>query len=204
MTNEEFVFNQTAKERKSAGTGAFHKKNGAKSKHCTLPSDYLTPAQKRKLNGPTVTWQMNSFYSYPEFKAMPDDIQEAYLVTIINKYKVGVTAIAKELFGITGPGLYAYMRKKEYYKRLVNVTKKHSCAENVNNFKNAISLNSLNNSEKNGGVVNHEDEQEVKQVEGLDHLEIEASLSFTELVSFISNLSSDKKIKMKLIIDAVD
>lgn len=204
MTNEEFVFNQTAKERKSAGTGAFHKKNGAKSKHCTLPSDYLTPAQKKKLNGPTVTWQMNWFYSYPEFKSMPDDIQEAYLVTIIKKYKVGMAAIAKELFGITGTALYAYIRKKEYYKRLTNITEKHSRTENVANFKNAISLGALNNSEKNGGVINHEDEQEVKQIEGLDHLEIEASLSFAELVSFISNLSSSKKIKMKLIIDTVD
>ncbi len=203
MTNEEFVFNQTAKERKSVGTGAFHKKNGAKSKQCTLPSDYLTPAQKRKLNGPTVTWQMNSFYSYPEFKSMPDDIQEAYLVTIIKKYKVGMAAIAKELFRITGTALYAYIRKKEYYKRLINITEKHSRAENVTNFKNAISLSSESNS--NGtGVVNREGKQEVKQIEGLDHLEIEASLSFTELVSFISNLSSSKKIKMKLIIDAVD
>ena len=30
MTNEEFVFNQTAKERKSVGTWAFHKKEWSK------------------------------------------------------------------------------------------------------------------------------------------------------------------------------
>lgn len=205
MTDEEFVFNQTVKERKSIGRGAFHKKGGAKK--CTLPSDYLTPAQKKKLTVPTVTWRMNAFYSYPEFKAMPDDIQEAYLVTIIKKYKVGITAIATALFGVTGPALYAYMSKKEYYKRLINITEKHSLAENINNFKNAISLTSFSSSEKSEVVVNHEDEQEVKQVEqieGVDHFEIEASLSFTELVSFISNLSSSKKIKMKLIIDAAD
>ena len=163
----------------------------------------MTTAQKRKLNGPTVTWQMNSFYSYPEFKSMPDDIQEAYLVTIIKKYKVGIAAIAKELFGITGTGLYQHMREKEYYKRIINITEKRSSAYNIDNFKKAISLSS-GDSNRTEVVVNNESEQKVKQIEGLDHLEIEASLSFTELVSFISNLSSSKKIKMKLIIDTVD
>ena len=38
-------------QKKRIARGAYHRKNGSKSKRCTLPSDYLTAAEKRKLNG---------------------------------------------------------------------------------------------------------------------------------------------------------
>ena len=50
MTDAEYVFQQDVKERKKMKTGAMHRKCGSKSKKCTLPSDYLTPSQKKKLN----------------------------------------------------------------------------------------------------------------------------------------------------------
>ena len=45
-------FDYDAMQKKRIARGASHMKRGSKSKKCTLPSDYLTAAQKRRLNAP--------------------------------------------------------------------------------------------------------------------------------------------------------
>lgn len=92
------------------------KLKGSKSKKCTLPSDYLTKKQKRELNGKCKTWQMNEFYSYKEFKTMPDDIQEAYLSTLVQKYEVNLRDISEQVLGTNYSTLWGYINKKKYKK----------------------------------------------------------------------------------------
>lgn len=119
MKNEEYVFYQDIKEKKSAARGAFHKKGGSKSKKCTLPSDYLTKKEREKMNGEVKTWKMNKFYIWQEFKQMPDDIQEAYLVSLVGKYKVGIGIIAKYVFKAAASTVYTYLKDKPYRSRLI-------------------------------------------------------------------------------------
>lgn len=52
-------FEKEVREKKSIASGARHRVNGSKSKRCTLPSDYLTPAQRKKLNGEVYTVNLN-------------------------------------------------------------------------------------------------------------------------------------------------
>lgn len=49
LSDEEYTFRQDIKEKKSIGRGAFAKKNGSKSKKCTLPYEYLTKKGERKI-----------------------------------------------------------------------------------------------------------------------------------------------------------
>lgn len=111
MTDLQYVYQSDIREKKSTGRGIFHKKNGSKSKKCTLPSDYLTRKEKMAMSGECKTYDMRKFYTYEEFKQFPDDIQLQYLNSLINRYDATIAAIADELFHITPTGLYKYLRK---------------------------------------------------------------------------------------------
>ena len=69
------------------------------------------------MNGPCNSWKLDQWYTWAEFKKMPQDIQIQYINRIINVYDVGIVTIATIVFG-TGKGtLWEYLRKngiKEY------------------------------------------------------------------------------------------
>lgn len=106
MYNEiEREFNMEVKQRKNIGYGAYHKKGGSKSKKCSLPSDNLTPAQKRKLNGPVETYAINQPMCWEAFKGMPTDLQQDHLNYIQNRFAAGISSVSKYVFGLAGETL---------------------------------------------------------------------------------------------------
>ena len=118
MKDEEYVFYQDIKEKKSTGRGAFHKKGGSKSKKCTLPHEYLSKKEREKMNGECKTWNLNEFYTWEEFKSMPADIQEAYLVTLVGKYRASANMIGMGVFGLKSASIYRYFKNQGYYKNI--------------------------------------------------------------------------------------
>lgn len=87
MTDEEYVFQQDVKERKKMKTGAMHRKCGSKSKKCTLPSDYLTPSQKKKLNGECEIMNLNRpLNGMSELSKYSSTLQAEYLRNCIKNY----------------------------------------------------------------------------------------------------------------------
>ena len=114
MTN----FDYEVMERKSMARGAYHKKNGSKSKKCSMPSDNLTPAQKRKLNGPCVTYNMAAPMNYDEFKSLPDEYKVEYLNHLNDRFRVPLTLIGKDLFGLSRSGLHYYLKAHGLTNRL--------------------------------------------------------------------------------------
>ena len=87
MTDETYTLIQTQKERGSMRSGARHKVNGGKSRRCTLPSDHLTPAQRRKLNSPVETVNLNAPMTYDELIKLSPSLQFLYLDHTINEFK---------------------------------------------------------------------------------------------------------------------
>lgn len=88
----------------------------AKKKRCTTPSDNLTAAQRRKLNGPVTTVKMNEPMTWDEFKNLPPDLRKEYLEGIMKTYRVSQALIA-EMFGISLSQFYrtvAPLRLKKY------------------------------------------------------------------------------------------
>lgn len=79
-------FDFDAMQKKRIAQGARHKKNGSKSHGCTLPSDLLTEAQKRKLNGPVVTLKLDEPMTWKDFKALPEDKRRLYAEHIKELY----------------------------------------------------------------------------------------------------------------------
>ncbi len=91
-------FDYDVMQKKRIARGASRMKRGSKSKKCTLPSDYLTAAQKRRLNGPVSTYKLDEPMNWESFKAMPEDLQKKYILGLQEMYQANDKMIAK-LFG---------------------------------------------------------------------------------------------------------
>lgn len=86
MTNETYTFIETNRDRKTTARSASHKKGGSKSKKCTLPSDHLTEAQKRKLNGKPESINLNRPTTYTDLKAISPTLQFLYLDHLVHEF----------------------------------------------------------------------------------------------------------------------
>ena len=108
-------FYADVRDKKALVPSSRHRVCGAKSKKCTLPSDNLTAAQKRKLNGPCETYAVNKPCTYEQFKAMPHDIAQAWLDYVDGRFQVGIGTIAKELWTgeVSGAGAHLHLKRHD-------------------------------------------------------------------------------------------
>lgn len=139
MTNEEYVFQQTNKERAILKRSAAHKINGSKSRKCKLGVNYMSKKEIEKQHGPVESWNLNKFYSYQEFKFMPDDIQIEYLNHLIEKYHVGLQSISLYVFGLSATALSTYLSRKEILDKItVRGNRVRSSHKSIDLLKQAI------------------------------------------------------------------
>lgn len=110
MTDEKYVFEETSRERKRVGTGAYSRKRGSRSKKCTLPSDNMTAGQLKKRNGEVMQYNLNKPMSWYTFKSMPEDLQREYIVKCKEKYGARGRDLA-EMFGMSKNGFSLAMVK---------------------------------------------------------------------------------------------
>jgi len=114
------TFYETVRDRKALVPSARHKVNGSKSKKCMLPSDNLTAAEKKKLNGPMKTYAINQPMPWSEFKSMPHDLQQEHIDYIQNRFELGLVTISRVVFGMSDAALTLYAKrvglKAESYK----------------------------------------------------------------------------------------
>ena len=94
-------FDYDAMQKKRIAQGARHKKNGSKSKGCTMPSDHMTKAQKAALNGPTTTILLNQPMDWPTFRGISDSLKVTYIENLRETYSANANMLAK-MFGVSG------------------------------------------------------------------------------------------------------
>ncbi len=107
MDDAEYLFRQTERELKRTGYGARHRKCGSKSKSCKMPADYLTPAQKRKMNGDVKVYQLNKPMTWASFRAMPHDLQKQYIQNCVDNQ--GRKIDIADMMGCSIPAFDTYM-----------------------------------------------------------------------------------------------
>lgn len=88
------VFKSDVYERKQMTYGSKHKKNGSKSKKCTLPSDYLTKKEKEKMNGEVKKYIIGKPIDADTFKSYPAEIKQEYIITTCAYYQASCYALA--------------------------------------------------------------------------------------------------------------
>lgn len=70
------------------------------SKKCTLPSDYLTAAEKKKLNSVPVVSRLDKPMGWTDFKAMSEDLRRQYIRDLQLKYGANSKMLGA-MFGVS-------------------------------------------------------------------------------------------------------
>lgn len=96
-------------QKKRLARQAQYKKNGSKSKKCTLPHEYLTEKQLRERNGVMTTYNLSKPMDWKTFKSMPVELQKEYIAKLIEKHGVNVVGLL-ELFDINRSTLMRHMQ----------------------------------------------------------------------------------------------
>ena len=64
------------------------------------------------MNGEVISFDPRKFYTWQEFKALPDEYQLKYVNSLINRYNVGVSNISVEVFGLSRAALFFHLDRK--------------------------------------------------------------------------------------------
>ena len=72
----------------------------------------MTEKQRKELNGEMVSWNLNCFFTWEQFKALPDDIQVEWLNHMSEKYGCGFTSVAKLVLNTPTSTIQAYLKRK--------------------------------------------------------------------------------------------
>lgn len=116
MEDEKYVFFQDVREKKVTGYSARKQRSHCgKGGRVKLPSDYLTKKELKNMSGECRSYRMNSPMKWQEFKAMPKDLQIAYIKAIKEKYDPPIVAIAK-MMGCERANLSRYLTSLGFEK----------------------------------------------------------------------------------------
>lgn len=138
MTDAEYVFNQDIRDKKRIGRGSFNKKCGSKSKKCTLPSEYLSRKEKKKLNSTVTEWNLNKFYSLADFKSMPNDLKVEYVNRLLDSYEISIKVIAEELFNTCDSYFRKILIQNDIYDKIHTRSGFRTKKESIDRFQTAI------------------------------------------------------------------
>lgn len=118
MRDEEYLFKEDVREKAITARSA---KKRPRHSGCRLPQ--YTAKEMREMSGPTYTLNLKKRITYAEFKALPEGSQKSYVQNIIDKYRVGPSALA-ELMGANAGAVGVYLSKRGFsFKRGFQPTK---------------------------------------------------------------------------------
>lgn len=108
MDDAKYLFLSDSKEKKDIARSARKKVTHT---GCTLPSDYLSAKQKRKLNGEVFSVNIKKPMKYAAFKLLPRDIQQQYLDFVTSEFSCGQRDFAMDILGVHDYTLHRYIVK---------------------------------------------------------------------------------------------
>ena len=98
MNDIEYMLKTDAREKKAAGRGIYHKRNGSRTSYVSLPSDNMTRAEWKRRNGPVLTFNTTRVIKdFATFKALPLDLAKRYIAALQLTYNVSMAQIAQTM-----------------------------------------------------------------------------------------------------------
>ena len=73
------------------------------------------------MNGEVKEYNLSKPMDWEEFKALPMNLQEAYIYQLVKKYDISIRSFAR-MFKVSQPTVSAYMKKHQTLKGLFNST----------------------------------------------------------------------------------
>ena len=121
MNDERFVAQQTERERKSIAASARRRKTHNGKSGCTLPHENMSRKELLAMNGEVKEYNLSKPMDWNEFKALPMNLQEAYIYQLVRKYDISIKSFSRML-KVSQPTVGAYMKKNQTLKKLFNST----------------------------------------------------------------------------------
>ena len=88
------IHQQEVQRGRELAKGARYKKNGSKSKKCSLPSDNLTNKQRKELSGKPMSLKMNEPMRFAEFNALSKYLKQEYIEHLSKTYNLDWSRLA--------------------------------------------------------------------------------------------------------------
>lgn len=107
MTDDKYTLVETNKERAALARSSRHRKAGSRSRKVPMRTDYMTPTQLRKENGPVMTYNMNAPITMRDLRTWPLDLQREYMRRIDERFHVPGPYIA-DMLEVTAATLSRY------------------------------------------------------------------------------------------------
>lgn len=109
MKDEQFVYYQDVKEKKTTSRSARNKRtHTGKGGRVKLPSDNLTQKELKAMSGEVKSYRLNEPMTWVEFKAMPDDLKVTYIKRLRENFNVSDKTIGK-MFGVSQRTISLYL-----------------------------------------------------------------------------------------------
>lgn len=103
-------FDYDVLQRKRLARQAKYKKNGSKSRKCTLRQDHMTNAQLKKMNGEVIKFNMNKpIRSWSEFRGLSRESAREYISNLVGRYSVSIGDLAR-MFGVSYNTVKKYLQ----------------------------------------------------------------------------------------------
>ena len=103
-------FDYDVRDRKRVASMAKYKKNGSKSKKCSLPSDGMTKKQWTERCGELMSFNIKKPMTWEQFKSMSHDLQKEYVTNLTTTYRVGLPKVA-DMLGCCEASLRNYLKR---------------------------------------------------------------------------------------------
>lgn len=94
-------FDYDVLQRKKLAQQAKYRKNGSRSRKCTLRQDHMTNAQLKRMNGEVVRFHMNKpIRSWAEFRGLSKESAREYINRLAIEYSASIGDLSR-MFGVT-------------------------------------------------------------------------------------------------------
>lgn len=103
-------FDYDAMQKKNIARSAYHKKG--RKRGCTMPSDYMTDAQKKKMNGECITFNIHEPHTWVEFKSASRQIKVEYINWLAREYNTTLQMLG-DMFGVSHVTVYKYLKNQK-------------------------------------------------------------------------------------------
>lgn len=98
------LFEDDIREKKRIGYGSFHRKRGSRTKFVSLPSDYLTKGELKKMSSEVISLNLSQPIFKDRFLALNNSLKEEYIKAITQKLSI----TKKLLCELMGMSYYAF------------------------------------------------------------------------------------------------
>lgn len=113
MDLAEYLFYETANERKRNGIGDYHKKRRG-GRNVRLCSDNLTRKEWEKMNGEVITVNLDQPRTWGEYKELPDNYKKDYMEHLYEKYKATPNMLAA-MFRVTRATVFGELNRLDLH-----------------------------------------------------------------------------------------